>query len=223
MGCRGQALLQDAQLRVGSLVTKAQGDAPGRWDSLAQGVTHPTVASAGYHQPHDPQPRARSRHNKELNPQGRLDVAAVFRKVRKFKSMKVAGLHQLDSGPENRRVYWRSLGARAARTKTTELLFPVIMILKTTPGWKATVFYWHAAKECCGMVLWVLCTSSRQTVPTKTLVAKPGLSAERSFGGQSRSTDFCLPLSFNFFSLVIVYQHFPRQWWNSASQSSWDL
>lgn len=67
--------------------------------------------------------------------------------------MKVAGLHQLDLGPENRQVYWRSIGARAARTKTTEPLFPVIMILKTTPGWKATVFYWHAAKECCGMVL----------------------------------------------------------------------
>lgn len=93
----------------------------------------------------------------------------------------MAGLHQLDLGPENRWMYWRSLGATAADTKNTEPIFPLlpaILKLKTTPDWKATVFYWHAAKECCGTVLWVLCTTYRQTAPAKTLVAKTGLSAE---------------------------------------------
>lgn len=68
------------------------------------------------------------------------------------------------------------------------------------------------------MVLRVLCKTYKQAVPTKTHVAKTGLSAEGSFGGQRRSTDFCLTLSFFFFFLnclstmfsqVMMQQH-PR-------------
>lgn len=135
----------------------ARGDAPGHWGSLAQCITHqrwPRLASID---PHHPWPWARSQHNQELNPQGRWDVGTVFRKVRRFKNTKGAGLHQLDLGPENRQRYWHSLGAMAVCTKTTEPLFPLfpgIMILKTTPGWKATGFTGtqrrSAAAQCFG-------------------------------------------------------------------------